>query len=86
MALYFGLLTVSLAQCRASLAFFASPEDNKELKTCRDSISMWLLFYLLLVQTKGIRKSMDRNDDGISNSTWGQGRISWGLVPGSFLQ
>lgn len=29
-ALYFGFLTVSLTQCCSGLAFFATPEDNKE--------------------------------------------------------
>lgn len=70
-ALYFGLLTVSLTQCLASLAFLATPEDNEELKACRDSISMWPLLSLLLWQARTIRESMDmdRNYDGISSST-----------------
>lgn len=67
-ALYFGLLTVSLTECLASLAFFTTPEDNKELKACRDSISVWLSLSLLIQQSMMIRESLDRNNDGISLS------------------
>lgn len=67
-ALYFGLLTISLTQYPASLDFFATPEDNKALKACRGIISMWPLFSLLLWQAGMIRETMDRNDDGISFS------------------
>ena len=90
-ALYFGLLTVSLTQCLASLAFFATPGGNKELKACRDSISSWLLFSLLLWQARMIRESMGRNDDGISSPTSPPARmavvlICWCHVPSSLLQ
>lgn len=89
-ALYFGLLTVSLTQCPASLAFLATPEDNKELKACRDSISMWPLFSLLLWQARMIREHGQKwwwnfffyrapNQDG-----WGT-NVLW-RVPTSFLQ
>lgn len=90
-ALYFGLLTVSLTQHPASLDFFAAPEDNKALKACRGSISMWLLFSLLLWQAGMIRESMDRNDDGISFATSPPARmvvlpVCWWLIPTLFLQ
>lgn len=84
-ALYFGLLTVSLTQCPASLAFFATPEDNKELKACRDSISMWPLFSLLLWQARIIRESIDRSGAGMSFSTSALARMvlmCWWHVPG----
>lgn len=90
-ALYFGLLTVSLTECLASLAFFTTPEDNKELKACRDSISVWLSLSLLLQQSMMIRESLDRNNDGISLSASPTARVAlvlmcWRHVPTLLLQ
>lgn len=89
-ALYFGLLTVSLTQYPANLDLFAAPEDNKALKACRGRISMWPLFSLLLWQAGMIRENMDRKD-GISFSTSLPARMvvvpmCWWLMPTLFLQ